>query len=79
MVHFLQVFVVDIRLGQQYIHVARHSASHRMNGVLDRRTAFFDQGPQVANGMLSLSHGHAVTRHKNNALGAVQDHGDVFS
>ena len=47
-IHFFELVVVDVRLGEQHVHVPGHSTRHWMDGILNldaARTRELTRGP----------------------------------
>ena len=59
-VHFLELRVGHVSLGQQHVHVARHSPGHRMDCVRDVDPAGLEQVGQFAYAVLRLRDRQAV-------------------
>jgi hypothetical protein len=52
--------VGHVGLGQQHVHVARHAAGHRVDGVRDLDAASLEQVRQLADAVLRLGDRQAV-------------------
>ena len=67
-VHLHELLVVHISFGQQHVHVSGHSSGHRMDGVGNGGSAFFERVGQIADLVLGLSQGHAVARNDDHVF-----------
>jgi hypothetical protein len=70
--HLEHLVVGHFGLGQQHVHVARHAAGHRVDGVLDVDATLLEQLGQVADGVLGLGHRHTVARDHDHGPGVVE-------
>ena len=57
--------------------MARHTTSHRVDGVLHRNALFGQQGSHFLDGVLSLSDGHAVAGDDDNFISVGHLDGNV--
>jgi len=74
---FEHLVIGDVRFGQQHIHVARHAACDRVNGIGDLDALFFEVVGQFAQRMLGLRDRHAVTRHDDHRARVFHDEGGI--
>ena len=77
-VHLEQLLVGDVGFRQKHVHVARHAAGHGVDGVADLGAVGLEHLRQLAQGVLGLGHGKAVTGNEDDALGALEGHGALF-
>src|SRR5713101_4378763 len=61
--HRVQLVVGYVRLGEQNVHVARHAAGDRVNGVFHIYAARGQQLCQLTDAVLSLCDRHPITRY----------------
>ena len=66
-----------VGLGQQHVHVARHAAGDRMDGVFDLDALRLQLVGHLAQGVLGLGHRHAVAGHDDDLRGVLHDEGGV--
>ena len=64
-VHFKQIFVFDVSLAKQNVHVTRHTTCNRVNGVSNFSTVSGKFVSELFDKMLSLSNSHTVTGYDN--------------
>src|SRR5690606_9126789 len=72
--HFHQLVIRYIGFGEQYVHMAWHAPRDRVDGEFDGYLSRFEQLSKLANGVLRLRNGHAVTRNDDNGRNGVEKH-----
>src|SRR5206468_2803657 len=77
-VHLAQLLVRHLRLGQQDVHVARHPAGDRVDGVVDLHAAALQFVDQVPQSVLRLGDRQAVPGHDDDPVGVPEQDGDVL-
>ena len=67
-----------VGLGEQHVHMTRHAAGHRVNGVFDLDACLFQAIRHFAQRMLRLGHSHAVARDDDDLLGILHQEGRIL-
>ena len=78
-VHFEQLVVGDIGLGQKHVHVPRHSPGDGMNGEFHLAAAGLDLLGQLADLVLGMGDRHAVAGDHDHAAGIGKLNGRIFN
>ena len=71
------LIVGHVGFGQEHVHVARHAARDRVDGVLHLDAFLFELVGHLAQRVLGLRHRHAVARHDDDLAGVLQDVGGI--
>src|SRR5262249_55272916 len=77
LVHLLQLPVGHVRLGEQDVHVARHAAGDRVDGVADLHPARFEQRGQVPYLVLGLGCSQTIAGHNHDLAGVRELDGGI--
>src|SRR3984893_1051847 len=78
LIHLDQLVVGYVGLGQQDIHVSRHAPGDGVDGELDLCAAPGKEVGELADLVLRLGHGHAVTRDDDDQPGGLEYHGRLL-
>ena len=71
------LIIRNIGFGEQHIHMARHAACDRMNGVRHFDALRFQVVRHFAHCMLRLRDRHTVSRHDNNRTRILHNEGRI--
>ncbi len=68
-VHVIELIVGHIGFGQEHVHMPRHAASHRVDGVFDIHTLVFQHISKLAYRVLRLRDRQTVAGNDDDILG----------
>ncbi len=66
--HLMKLLIGHINFSQQHIHVAGHTAGHRMNGKFDVLAGVFQLIHKIFNQWLCLGQSHTISRYNDDLL-----------
>ncbi len=70
--HLVELIVGDVDLGEEHVHVSRHTPGDGVDGKLHVLAFRLEFRHQLLHGRLRLRKGHTVTGHDNDTFGVAE-------